>query len=181
MNQQQAFELTLQEDPYDESTHRVYADWLMDNDQPELAEHHRLWTVEWQKAKDWMVDLADKAGLHSPNYGGEYLRDSDGTLIRDESGDWIKDPDFVDETRRITYEDLMTAADDWVETCKDTPSWSFEGIDYYEGDCWTQLGDEWLRDNVVAEVKDKFWECYEIIRRIQVPQHKKSSPFNCSC
>ena len=62
MTERDAFVQALTENPYDETTHRVFADFLDENDEPELADFHRTWTKEWQEARDWMTDFAEKGG-----------------------------------------------------------------------------------------------------------------------
>lgn len=57
----EAFEAALKKDPYDELTHRAFADWLSERGEDAEAEHHRLWTPEWQKAADWLEKFAEAA------------------------------------------------------------------------------------------------------------------------
>jgi uncharacterized protein (TIGR02996 family) len=59
--QRQAFEVALTADRYDELTHRAFADWLSEQGRDAEAEHHRLWTREWQQAEDWLIRFAENA------------------------------------------------------------------------------------------------------------------------
>lgn len=60
-DERRAFETALAADRYDELTHRAFADWLDEQDQPELADFHRRWTREWQQAEDWLKAFAEEA------------------------------------------------------------------------------------------------------------------------
>lgn len=51
----------LREDPKDIATHRAYADWLMEHDEPELAELHAEFTVEaYDAAVDALTAVAEE-------------------------------------------------------------------------------------------------------------------------
>ncbi len=61
-DQRTAFEEAVNGDlKWDMATHMAYADWLMEHDEPELSEKHRLWTPEWQEAEDYFIRFAKAA------------------------------------------------------------------------------------------------------------------------
>lgn len=66
MTHREAFLKALEENRYCEATHRVFADWLEENDEPELADFHRKWTAEWQRkydaAETWLKWFAESVG-----------------------------------------------------------------------------------------------------------------------
>ena len=60
MNERQGFEDALRENPRDEATHKIYADWLDENDEPELAQFHREFTVaDYHDAKETIAYYAE--------------------------------------------------------------------------------------------------------------------------
>lgn len=75
----QAFLDALKEDPYDAATHKVFADWLDENDSPERADQERTWTPEWQQAYDRVDDFCRRVNLNR-----EYLLDRAGRFLRGE-------------------------------------------------------------------------------------------------
>lgn len=93
-----AFETALQKDPYDHTTRLVYADWLEEfGTQPsddDLATEHRKWTPEWQKAKEWLADFAQK--ISQPEY------------------DWATDTEIA--TNPVTLEELTEAVQKYLDT-----------------------------------------------------------------
>ncbi len=66
----ESFEQTLEENPYDEVTHKVFADWLDERGCPDEAEFHRGWTKEWQTASDYLHALAISLDLSYPSLIG---------------------------------------------------------------------------------------------------------------
>lgn len=61
IEQKQAFLDSFQENLYDEVPHRVFADWLEDNDMPEEADFHRTWTTQKRgEAEAFFQTLANK-------------------------------------------------------------------------------------------------------------------------
>src|SRR5438309_15079 len=63
LSQYKSFLEKLAKNPYDETTHRVFSDWLDEHDQPEEAQTHREWTKEKQKAEDFLKDLSRNVGM----------------------------------------------------------------------------------------------------------------------
>ena len=63
LKEKKAFEQALKADRYDQLTHLAFADWCDEHDQPELADFHRKWTPEWQRAEDRLKDIANYAGV----------------------------------------------------------------------------------------------------------------------
>jgi uncharacterized protein (TIGR02996 family) len=56
-----AFEDAIERDPYDMQTRKVYADWLDEfgsDPDADLAAEQRAWTVEKQRAIDWLTEYA---------------------------------------------------------------------------------------------------------------------------
>jgi len=63
-----AFEDVLSKDPYDELTHKAFADWLLEQGLDSEAEYHLLWTKEWQESKDYLENYAEDCGYHYTEY-----------------------------------------------------------------------------------------------------------------
>ena len=56
--QKKAFLATLEEDWHDEASHKAFADWLDEHDEPEEADIHRRWTPQKQRAAEkWLGGL----------------------------------------------------------------------------------------------------------------------------
>lgn len=69
MDEEKAFEDALREDPFDEASHRAYADWLLERDRPEEAEPHLRWTRHRaERAEGWLrafvARVNDDAGIY---------------------------------------------------------------------------------------------------------------------
>ena len=71
----------------------------------------------------------------------------------------------------IDYFDMMSAADNWVDSSKDS-KWG--------GDYLTQQGSETWRDEFPAYVEE-FWRLYDALRGTKVPDEHRESFFSCSC
>src|SRR5262245_33639443 len=57
--ERQAFEDAINADPLDMTTRKVFADWLDDHDEPELADYHRTLTVGgYTEARGWVAVFA---------------------------------------------------------------------------------------------------------------------------
>lgn len=87
LSERLAFTRTLLKNPYDEATHRVFADWLDEHGYHEEAEVQRKWTKEKQQimdSVDWMMELATKAGR---TYG-ELMALADQNQVRRLLKDW---------------------------------------------------------------------------------------------
>ncbi len=77
MSERQAFLDRLKEDFEDIVTRKVFADWLDEHDEPELANFHRSWNREkYDEASVWMEDF--------------------GSRISEEDFDDVMVPDLVD-------------------------------------------------------------------------------------
>lgn len=82
MNEQEkrAFLDALMKNPYDEVTHRVFADWLEEHGLDDEAVWHREWTPKRQKSYEYMCSFAEEC---STNYdvlmqkAQEYLDEED--------------------------------------------------------------------------------------------------------
>jgi len=160
MNQRDAFVAALDADPYDEVTHKVFADWLDEHDEPELACLHRSWTKEWQEAKDWITRFAARGGSTYVNYD-DYAYDRTGTV----------EPEY----QEITYDVVMSAAKEWIDTCG-------EQDEEDEGEYWCQQGSESLRDMMCeGNTHKEFWKNYQIVTKTEVPAFKQGQVFTCSC
>lgn len=66
-DEERAFVMALKEDPYDTVARAIYADWLDDHDQPELADQHRQWTEKKQQAEDWLRSFSKMADISYSN------------------------------------------------------------------------------------------------------------------
>ena len=59
-SERDAFLAALRENWNDETTHKIFADWLDENDEPELADLHRGWTLAKQEeAERFLAGFAD--------------------------------------------------------------------------------------------------------------------------
>lgn len=58
-----SFLAAIAKDPYDESAHRVFADWLEERGEDEESLFHRQWTKEKQEAWDFFKELAPKLSM----------------------------------------------------------------------------------------------------------------------
>jgi uncharacterized protein (TIGR02996 family) len=79
--EQQAFIDALKENPKDQATHLVYADWLDEHDQPELADLERSWTVAKYK-EAWLfmeecVEECQSSGLDEDDEDEEHYEDEE--------------------------------------------------------------------------------------------------------
>lgn len=88
---------------YDEDTHRVFADWLEEHGEDDLAEFHRTWTKEWQEWRDGRDYFEELAKEHLSNTcstrsmdeavelllqaGRDYVANGTSTMVSDEPGD----------------------------------------------------------------------------------------------
>lgn len=64
MNEREGFEKAIHQNFYDEVNRKVFADWLDDHDEPELADHHRNWSaVRYHHALVWMKNFAEEYNL----------------------------------------------------------------------------------------------------------------------
>lgn len=87
--QRQAFLEAIGRDRYDWNTRKIFADWLEDKGMDDEALVQRNWTPEWQRAVDWLTDLAKDIGLSYEklmhvadefiNYGIPLVLDMDGS------------------------------------------------------------------------------------------------------
>lgn len=59
-----AFEAALKENPYDATTHFVFADWLEENGFDDEAAWQRSWTRERQEAEDWLKVYAARMNCY---------------------------------------------------------------------------------------------------------------------
>lgn len=84
--QRRGFEARLAADPYDETTHKVFADWLEEHGLDDEAAWQRSWTAERQRAEEWLREFAGRCG--TANWDG----------------------------RPITYEDVIDAGRRYVES-----------------------------------------------------------------
>ncbi len=144
----------------------VYSDFLEENGFDDEATEQRSWTLEKQEAFDWLNDFASQAGQHcEEGYG---------------SGTWNQETQEVEGShekwREITYEDLIEAG--WIY------------INANGNDSFTQLGQEWLRDECQGETAKKYWQCFYLITGCDkgLPsntygemQPDEVGPFSCSC
>jgi uncharacterized protein (TIGR02996 family) len=84
--QKKAFLAALEEDWRDEATHKAFADWLDENDEPEEADIHRQWTPQKQRAAErWLGRYASECEM---SYA-DLIEAAEGWLDR---GDWVTLP-----------------------------------------------------------------------------------------
>src|SRR5262245_12305237 len=134
MNQREAFLQAIQDDPRDLATHRAFADWLDEHDEPELADFHRTWTVEkYDEAWKWLREFA------------EFLNNEGATVYEGE-----------DRNPNLSAEDLLEAMHDQVRTGEGGIFLGFITPD----ECWTERGRMWecfeliTGQKVAEETKD---------------------------
>lgn len=58
-----AFRHAFAQHPLDVSLRHMYADWLMENDQPEKAAYYQRWTEATGRAEVWLKKFATRVGL----------------------------------------------------------------------------------------------------------------------
>lgn len=146
------------------ATHQIFADWLEENGYDDEATLHRKFTPKYQKAEDFMYDLAEKAGgTCVSGYGtSRYNRETREV----EQGQEIWEP--------ITYEMLIKAGHDFVD----------------HGEYFVQIGSETLRNLMYQDdIAERYWESWAILTGRN--KYKKlgkgrshshdSNPFSCSC
>jgi uncharacterized protein (TIGR02996 family) len=70
VSEEESFLAALKKDPYDETTRKVYSDWLDERGRTEEAMEQRAWTKEKQdnissiaKAKEYLENFAEECGL----------------------------------------------------------------------------------------------------------------------
>lgn len=74
MTDREKFEAAIDEDPLDDVTRKVYADWLDENGFPDEAIRQRDWEAVKKASMEWIEDFA--SGIASDDggsYSGEYL------------------------------------------------------------------------------------------------------------
>ena len=63
MSEREAFLEGIANDPRDLTVRRIFADWLDEHDEPELADFHRQWTVQkYDDASKWLHEFAEFLG-----------------------------------------------------------------------------------------------------------------------
>ncbi len=117
----QAFEEAIERDPYDLHTRKVYADWLdefgSDSD-ADLAAEQRAWTVEKQRAIDWITDYARELAMTYAELieaAREYLRTGHACCLSFDT------PDRVYEDNDAFWERFEQATGEGVEADKKHP------------------------------------------------------------
>jgi uncharacterized protein (TIGR02996 family) len=91
MDEREAFIEAIREKPRDLVTRKVFADWLDEHDEPELADHHRSWTEElYDEAIEWMNELASQLSTDEFDdvtidqlieAGWKYVRDGETSCV----------------------------------------------------------------------------------------------------
>lgn len=107
MNERKAFLDEIEKDPENTSVRPVFADWLEDNDEPELADFMRSWTLEkYREGKKYLEELA----AYIQEQGrGEYEYES-----------------YSNNHYTFTYKQLMEGLREAVNTHKDTILFGFQ-------------------------------------------------------
>ena len=59
--QRQGFLAAIKENPYDQTSRLVYADFLLEQDEPEESDWQRMWTPKRQKAEEYFVQFGKNA------------------------------------------------------------------------------------------------------------------------
>jgi uncharacterized protein (TIGR02996 family) len=110
MTEREAFLRAIAGDPRDLATRRVFADWLDEHDEPELADFHRKWTVEkYDAAWKWLREFAD------------FLNREGATVYEGE-----------DRNPHLSAEDLLEAMQECVRTDEGGIFLGFDTPD----ECW---------------------------------------------
>lgn len=152
MTERQAFLDAIKADPRDEATRKVFADYLDEHDEPELADWHRSFTAAaYDEAKAWLTDFAARCGPTCTNYAQ-----------CDEHGEYLPE-----EYEDITYDTVVQAGHDLIE----------HGDAFVQRGSETARNLMWEGDN-----RAQFWRCWGIVTdTIVSEEHRSDTPFSCSC
>ncbi len=151
----EVFEQALMENVYDEPTHRAFADWLYEHGFDEEAEFHSKWTPRWQKAEDWMREVASRGYSTCINYGASIYEEAE------------------QEWKPITYEDLIQAGHDHINT---------KGWDYLIQQGADDLRDEFINKERTKEFWDNWSIITGVdLSNYNWGKYGPSAPFSCSC
>ncbi len=95
MNEQEAFEQAIREDPIDAVSRYSYADWLDEHDQPEKADFYRSWTMaKHLESESWLMEFLKilqfepYEGLAEPDYN-ELLESARRHLVTGERTQYL--------------------------------------------------------------------------------------------
>lgn len=98
--EREAFVEALKADRYDQTTRLVFADWLLEHDEPEEAAFQRAWTPEWQQSADWVRDFCQRVNLNH----GYFLEKAAKCL--DEGDGWDGIDVYLDTSNATVDEDM---------------------------------------------------------------------------
>lgn len=154
-DQMARFEAALASNPRDEALHKVYADFLDECGMDSLAEHHRLWTHEWQDSYEWLEKFTkDDVNEYSDEWDPDVSPSS-----------W--DP-FTGPRGRVTLDMVIDAANKYLETG--------------EQFCLSGLG--FGAENATYEPtgREQFWKHFCVYtRKEHVERMEEGAPFICGC
>lgn len=119
MSERYIFEKMIKDDPYDFVTRKVFADWLDEHDETELANKHRNWTIEKQEAWEWLENCATKCS------GTRY---------------YFKEEELMPNENPISIEELIHAAHKYLDSgeCLYLPM-NTEGIRSDDDEFWANF------------------------------------------
>lgn len=161
--QRQAFLDALKEDPRDEVTHKVYADWLEENGFDDEAFLHREWTLQkYYEAVEFVAEYARR--LSTSDYDNEYPEYAETRMVRKSEAVLEAAHAYLDAGRLSTYRH-------W-KTNEDTPTFDSDAHLYLSFD----------PPDFIYENRHKFWECFEVLTGRLVHALAKDDNFvRCSC
>jgi uncharacterized protein (TIGR02996 family) len=114
-----AFLKAIADDPYDEDTRKVFADWLEEFGFDDEAVFQRAWTPEWQRAEDRLKEFARVAGVSLVEVATavqHYLETGEEVVLDDGFQGFGATNQFGDE---IKLEEFWEAWETWTRTTLD--------------------------------------------------------------
>jgi uncharacterized protein (TIGR02996 family) len=161
MTDRQAFERSLADNPHDDTTRQVFADWLEESGLDDEATSQREWIV----SRDWLRDFARQCGATCTNY-----REAARSYNRE-----TREQEIEEIYEEITYDTVVQAGHDFIS----------------HGDYFVQMGNETARDLLGnGETLALFWKHWTAVTGVPYrhpPQWRAEygedmeSPFSCSC
>lgn len=153
------FEAAVAAAPLDHGLRCVYADWLDENGDPDLAARQRQWVESYEFIKEFTT------GWHNSDL------DDDGNV--------------VPGTEKYDYAEVMGEVDRWRDSVENRgqqrrANYSFGNYDYVVELCFdTTHAQEALRD---AGTRRRFWECFRVLTGAEVPADiREQEWYRCAC
>lgn len=163
--QRKAFLDALKEDPYDEASHRAYADWLDENGFDDESLIHREWSAERQRESEgWLKEFVGKINEEYGNDVGEEEEDR-----QDYDRSLPGDGDGPERYHLIDYARLLELGRKALENGG-------------PGGYYLDLTLPFDTPNFVYRDKDKFWRHLATVLWFTIPDHVElSTPVRCAC